>query len=786
MKIDLDRYYEHDTPLQDIDLKPVSGSGRYKHLFISDSVISLDVECTSFFINSKSQPILYDKHNPKMLTDPNDPDSEPLPKGCVLYHWQLMIDGNYFTGRTCKSFKKFLEAFKVALANKMIDTAIIYIHNLSYEFQTLLLNVFKEWKPGTVFARETHKPIYVSPDSKFEFRCSYQLSMLPLAELGKEVGVEKGKDFEYNELRTPLTKLTEEEKDYCYKDVLIMDKWLNRMRLKYGHMFEIPLTLTGETRVDLSELFKPLKDYTDLCWAMNKQNYWNFKVLMKTMHGGCVFASPPFKDITIDAVKTPMLMKDIASSYPWVLLSTKMPCEVFTKTMEQEKINEIMSNPDYCYIIEIVADKVITKIPPLFLSKTYLENGKNHKNKGVHVINGRVYEAERIQMTVTNIDFDLFRMCYNYENLQILDFRYAKTDYLPDDFCRFIVECYKNKTQFKGVEGKEALYSKSKMIINALYGIFAQKKIVPEILFDGENWSKENVDTHPDPDDPTGKKKITASDIYWEKLNSLLWGTTKSGKKYPKTLYTFPACGCFVTAAARRNLWYGIVGPDLIQPDGTTLHMPNAEHVIYCDTDSIKQEDWDYAELCFWYYNQRIMEQHKAIADRLGIDVSELSPKTPKGKPKPIGIFAEDGECTEFRTLGCKKYIYRDKEDGKLHMTLAGVPKSCVAELNDDINNFKEGMEFFPALHDDPLLSDLKQKLTPYYLNDQQPVIFPDGYYHTDRFGICLMPTPYKLRGSNDDIDAETFIEEILRLADENPMFSHLIKLREEIDNNDN
>ena len=45
--------------------------------------------------------------------------------------------------------------------------------------------------------------------------------------------------------------------------------------------------------------------------------------------------------------------------------------------------------------------------------------------------------------------------------------------------------------------------------------------------------------------------------------------------------------------------------------------------------------------------------------------------------------------------MGAKRYCGRCKADGKLHLTVAGVPKKeGVKCLNDDIRNFKKGFIF--------------------------------------------------------------------------------------------
>ena len=56
-------------------------------------------------------------------------------------------------------------------------------------------------------------------------------------------------------------------------------------------------------------------------------------------------------------------------------------------------------------------------------------------------------------------------------------------------------------------------------------------------------------------------------------------------------------------------------------------------------------------------------------------------PKTPKGKEKPLGIFDREKDWSEFKTLGAKRYCYRERPkkdkndayggDGLLHLTVS-------------------------------------------------------------------------------------------------------------------
>lgn len=88
------------------------------------------------------------------------------------------------------------------------------------------------------------------------------------------------------------------------------------------------------------------------------------------------------------------------------------------------------------------------------------------------------------------------------------------------------------------------------------------------------------------------------------------------------------------------------------------------EQFIYCDTDSV----YYYGDVDFSEYNRKRREaslKNRAVAT------------DPSGVTHYMGTVEEDlknGPYTQFKTLGAKKYAYRDK-NGKLHITISGVVK---------------------------------------------------------------------------------------------------------------
>ncbi len=108
---------------------------------------------------------------------------------------------------------------------------------------------------------------------------------------------------------------------------------------------------------------------------------------------------------------------------------------------------------------------------------------------------------------------------------------------------------------------------------------------------------------------------------------------------------------------------------------------------LYSDTDSCYGIQWDIEKIN--QYNQRCIEKLK----NRGYDgVSH------NGKMYYLGVAETEGDkdiYTEFRYQGAKRYCGRQKADGLLHITVAGVPKKTGAKcLKDDIENFSPGMIF--------------------------------------------------------------------------------------------
>ena len=147
----------------------------------------------------------------------------------VMYIWQLQI-GNSWTiiGRTWDEYFNLLIRMKDHLKANMV----IYVHNLSYEFS--FLKGLYGFDKDEVFATDSRKILKCTMFDCYEYRCSYFLSNMSLAEFLKKWHVEdqkqSGEEFDYSKRRyydTPLTVEHEAQtlKRAGFSTVQILKEW---------------------------------------------------------------------------------------------------------------------------------------------------------------------------------------------------------------------------------------------------------------------------------------------------------------------------------------------------------------------------------------------------------------------------------------------------------------------------------------------------------------------------------------------------------------------------------
>ena len=161
------------------------------------------------------------------------------------------------------------------------------------------------------------------------------------------------------------------------------------------------------------------------------------------------------------------------------------------------------------------------------------------------------------------------------------------------------------------------------------------------------------------------------------------------------------------------------------------------------DTDSCYGIDWDLNKVNA--YNQRCKDNLKAN----GYDAVIRD-----GREYWLGVAETEGDkdtYTEFKYMGAKRYCGRCKADGRLHITVAGVPKKRGALcLKEDIKNFHPGFIFSGEI--------TGKKTHVYFIKDK---IYIDKAGNETGDSISLIPCDYELDSVRVINWEELFNEEV-------------------------
>lgn len=645
-----------------------------------ESILTFDIEVSSAWLEN-GEVIGYRKGESAEYWNSLEPLALP-------YIWQFSCDGKVYYGRELVDFEKVLEDIPSDL------NCIIWVHNLSYEFA--FLSNFLEW--DSVFARSSHKPMKCVPSKykNIEFRCSYYLTRLSLADWGKQIGLPKMVgDLDYETLRTPLTELSEIELGYCERDCLVVEAGIKDYVKRYNKQRNIPLTQTGTVRKVVKDKLMADPNYVKYIKRLVPHNADEYAMLRDIFAGGYTHANRFYSAEVITGI---IEHYDFASSYPTVMVAEKFPCTPWVYIGDELPSEDTFKDTAYIFKLKFSQLNCIT-------FNTYIQASKC-KGKGIRYDNGRVIHADILEITITEQDYLTIKETYKWEDLEVLEVYRSYKDYLPRDFVEYILELYANKTELKDVEGFEDLYMQSKQYINSLFGMSVTAIVQANVEYKDGEWITE----------------ILTKELVDKKLKSL-----KIYNPRDKRYFLSYSWGCYVTAYARRNLW---ICMQHINEDGSS----NDHDTIYCDTDSI----FILGKHNFDWYNKEITNKIKKACKEQNLDVNKTAPKTPKGIAKPLGIFTKEDDCSEFITLGAKRYVERRINDGKLHLTVSGINKGAVELLNDKIENFEDGFEF------DKDADCVSKRLCTYCL-DMPITVWEDGYVSNYKQGINLRRTGYKL-----------------------------------------
>lgn len=641
---------------------------------LDNTIYTFDIESTSYLIldNQILPANAYEELDQK--------DKDRSIKQATMYIWQLSINADVYYGRTWNELSQFLTLIESYSPKKKI----IFVHNLSFEFQFLRT----QFKIKSVTSRKSRKVMQAElEDYNITFRCSLYMTNCSLEHLPKLFNLPVAKkvgDLDYAKLRHSKTELTEKELGYCEYDCLVVYEYIKMELQTYKRVDRIPLTSTGQVRRELHEKLDKDRKYRHEVQDMYNIKPSVYNLLVQAFAGGYTHANYIYADEVLKDIDS----YDETSAYPYVMCTEKFPSSIFTEC-KIKTVDDML--PSMAYLLKIKFHNIKCKYFNNFISASKCLNIKKHR-----IDNGRIIEAEEIEIVLTDVDFKFIVDTYNIEWYEIESAYCSTYKYLPIKFINFILDKYVNKTQFKGVSSKELEYAKEKSKFNSLYGMTVTNMIRDEVDYDNTfGWNE---------------RELTNTEIY-DKLTD----------EKEKGFLNF-AWGVWVTAYARNNLLRRVIDLD--------------DKVVYCDTDSIKVYA-GYDKSIFDNYNKSVADKIKNVASILNIPYEKYNPVDVKGKSHLLGEFTYEGRYDKFITQGAKKYCI--EKDGEIEITVSGVPKSgakCVTKIDD----FR-----------DDLIFDYKttNKLTAMYNDDEIPIDILDlkgvKYKVEDKSGVCLIPCSYRL-----------------------------------------
>lgn len=607
-----------------------------------------------------------------------DIETSTLPdlEQAIMYIWQFQLDETVtIIGRTWDEFLEFLRNIREAIRPKVL---CMYVHNLSFEFQ--FLKGIYDFQQDEVFAVEPRKILKCTMYDTFEFRCSYLHSNMSLGAFTKKMGVPDAKlsDFDYSKVRYPWTKLTEDELHYCINDVRGLVQALKReMAMDHDTLYTIPLTSTGYVRRDCKRAMEEFNHAQLLEMLPDPTVY---RLLREAFRGGNTHANRWYSGDIIPGVYS----MDLSSAYPSAMVDFKFPMKAFFREGEipLERVTELIYKKHKAVLMRICFYDI--RLTSRYIGCPYLARDKCRNIQGGRYDNGRILSADYLETTITDIDLKIILKQYDWSACNPFDVYWARYGKLPKPLRDTVIKYYRLKTELKQNPGepfdseKDYFYFKAKNKLNSLYGMCAQDPVKDSIDFIDGVFIQRN--------DP---------------VEDLL------AKSYRKAFLSY-AWGVWVTAWCRWMLQQGIdaAGDDF----------------LYCDTDSVKT----IGPLDMTAFNQEmrdLSEQNGGYAD------------DPSGRRHYLGVFeSETGPdgMEKFVTLGAKKYAF--VEDGKLHITIAGVNKKKGAVELGRIENFREGFIFRDAGGTESVYND----------NVHYPY-FCDGHWVTITDNVVIKDSTYEL-----------------------------------------
>lgn len=591
----------------------------------------------------------------------------------VMWVWQLQIgDVCTVVGRTWYEYKAVCAEI-IRVSEERGLNLVVWVHNLSYEFQ-FLSGIFPV-ENDDVFAVKSRKVLRCDI-GRIEYRDSYLQTNMSLDAFTHKMGAAHGKlagTLDYRKIRYPWTPITETELAYCVNDVRGLVEAIDaEMQLDGDDLYTIPMTSTGYVRRDVKKSMWPVVDRFVAPLLPGAELY---QLLRESFWGGDTHANRYYSGVKIEHVKS----ADKSSAYPAAQCTNMFPITPFVREAPTvARLKECIRRR--ACVMRIALYDVKQKYS--WWGFPYIPFSKCAGYANPVLDNGRVLSADYVVLSCTDIDLDIILQEYTFRGMRVFDLYSAKYGRLPDRLTGVVNQYFRLKTELKGVKGQELYYTKSKNKLNSVYGMTAQKPIHGEVVYDGVTFHEED---------------IPAADL-----------ETELQKAYKGAFLPYQ-WAVWTTAHVRRSL--------------KDLQWLCGRNGVYCDTDCVKYV----GEVDFRGLNRELKRKAKAAG---------AYAKDPKGTVHYMGVFEQETEYAEFKTWGAKKYATSYRKGGKITTTIAGVNKKIGGlelQLWGGFDAFKPGFVFRLAGGTDLVYNDAPDvsplEIDGHVLEITKNVAIMDGEY---------------------------------------------------------
>ena len=346
-------------------------------------------------------------------------------KVACMYSWGISIKAHVILGRTWGEFLDVYDEIVKIFNPSEKRRIIIYIQNLPYEFQFMCHRL--NWEK--VFALDERKPLTALTSEWVEFRCSYALSGMSLQKIGENLQrykIEKMVgDLDYSKPRHHKTPLTDKEWKYQINDVQVVCAYIQETAENDGGYNKIPLTKTGYVRNYCRSMCFADRHYRFFIKSLTL-DLDEYKQLKRAFAGGFTHANWHYSCKVHENVDS----FDFTSSYPYVMVAEKFPMSKSRLVQLENKAQFFSYLKTHCCLFDVELNKLDGWDAPDHI----ISRSKCSVCDNPIIDNGRIITADRVVITITEVDWESIVRFSKFESFRITNFRVYEKNYLPHAF----------------------------------------------------------------------------------------------------------------------------------------------------------------------------------------------------------------------------------------------------------------------------------------------------------------------------------------------------------------